>query len=256
MSSPPWRIAIVEDHPDSCQALADAVARMPDMSLTGTADDIDPGLALIQRTQPHVLVVDLGLPSGSGLALIREARHLLGGACATAVLTMTGNEAHLLKAIRAGANGYLFKSDDEATWQVGLRTLANGGGLLHHGLARHLVGEPAIRRDAQLRPLAELLAAGYSAGEAATRLALSEPQTAQHISRAYALLRTTTADLTRREAELLRLLDQGHSFRDSAGQMGIQESTAKTHAANIYQKLGASNLQEALYAARREHLLH
>lgn len=253
--TPPWRVAVIEDHPDSCQALADAVAQLPDMNLVGTADDIDEGLALIQRTQPHVLVVDLGLPSGSGLALIREARHLLGGACAAAVLTLTGNETHLLKAIRAGANGYMFKSDDEVTWQAALRTLANGGGLLHHGLARHLLGEPAISRDAQLRSVAELLSAGYSAGEAATRLAMSETEFALHISRAFALLRTTKADLTRRETELIRLLDQGFSFRDSAGKMGIQESTAKTHAANMYQKLGATNLQEALYAARREHLL-
>lgn len=121
MQAPLFRVAVIEDHPLSSHAFVSAVNSMPDMEVVGAAEDVDEGLALLRHTRPHLLVVDLGLPSGSGLALIREALHLYGTTCVSAVLTMTGNEAHLLKAIRAVASGYLFKSDDELSWSSNFR---------------------------------------------------------------------------------------------------------------------------------------
>lgn len=247
-------VAIVEDHTVFRQALAAAIAGAPDMAVAGMAEDVDEGLELLAAARPDVLLVDLGLPSGSGLALIHEARRHWGDACVCAVLTMTGNETHLLKAIRAGARGYLFKSDDELAWVTGLRTLANGGGLMHGSLAKHMLAVSDSKQDASVRPLFELLAAGYCLDEVACRLALTEQEAAIQIGRCYARIQDLAPGLSSREAELLGLLNQGCSFRQSAERMNIQESTAKTLAARAYQKLGASNLQEALYAARREHL--
>lgn len=254
MSSSKISVAIVEDHTVFRQALADAITSVPDLVVTGMAEDVDDGLGLLEEARPDVLLVDLGLPSGSGLTLIHKARRRWGDACTCAVLTMTGNEVHLLKAIRAGARGYLFKSDDQAVWLAGLRTLANGGGLMHNSLAKHALSALGMKHDATLRPVLELLAAGYSLAETADRLTLSAQEVAHHICRCYTHIQDATPGLSSREAELLGLLNQGYSFRQGAQQMHIQESTAKTLAARAYQKLGASNLQEALYAARREHL--
>lgn len=67
-------------------------------------------MSLLEQVCPNVLLVDLGLPSGSGLQLFHIVHAKAGVRCALAVLTVTGNEEHLLTAIGAGAKGYLFKS--------------------------------------------------------------------------------------------------------------------------------------------------
>lgn len=259
MSKPPWRVAVIEDHPALCHAFVAAVGASQDMTVVGTAGDIDDGLALLQQERPQLLVVDLGLPSGSGLYLIREASRLSDGTCASAVLTMTGNEAHLFKAIHAGANGYLFKSDDPSAWTSGLRTLARGGGLLFGGLAGYLLRDTSTRLVIQaydnVNPIVKHLAAGYNSSEIAAELKQTEPQMALHIRRCYAAVRKTGVQLAPREWELLHLLNQGYPFKQCALQMKVEETTVKTTAQRAYQKLDATNLPEALHAARREHFL-
>jgi DNA-binding NarL/FixJ family response regulator len=247
-------VAIVEDHPVLRQALADAIASVQNMILLGVAEDVDEGMSLLDGAHPDLLLVDLGLPSGSGLTLIHEAQRRWGPDCICAVLTMTGNEVHLLKAIRAGAKGYLFKSDDKITWLAGLNTIVNGGGLMHSSMARHVMSAIDLKWDASVLSVLELLAAGYCINETAERLTLTEKEIATLIFRCYARIQESTPSLSKREAQLLGLLNQGCSFKQGAERMSIQESTAKTLATRAYQKLGASNLAEALYAARREHL--
>ena len=254
MTLPSINIAIVEDHTIFRQAIAGTIESAQGMAVSWMAEDVDEGLHLLTESRPDILLIDLGLPSGSGLTLIHEARRRWGEACTCAVLTMTGNETHLRKAIRAGGKGYLFKSDDESVWLSSLRTLANGGGLLHGSLAKHLLNEQEIKLDDLSRQILALLAAGYCLNEAAERLSLTAHEVAIQVSRFYSRIQEAMPGLSTREAELLALLNQGFSFRQGAERMSIQESTAKTLASRAYQKLGATNLQEALYAARREHL--
>ncbi|WP_409524017.1 response regulator [Nitrincola sp. MINF-07-Sa-05] len=254
MSQSCINIAIVEDHTVFRQALAATIESTQDMVVSWVAEDVDEGLRLLTESRPDILLVDLGLPSGSGMTLIHEARRCWGDTCISVVLTMTGNETHLFKAIRAGAKGYLFKSDDESNWLSALSTLANGGGLMHSRLARHVLSEREIKLDDLSRQLLDLLAAGYCLNEAAERLSLTSHEAATQVCRCYARIQESMPGLSARETELLVLLNQGYSFRQGAQRMSIQECTAKTLAARAYQKLGATNLQEALYAARREHL--
>ena len=242
---------VVEDHPVFLQAFSEAIQEAPDIVIVASASDLDEGLKALETVRPDVLLVDLGLPSGSGLTLIHEARRRWGNGCASAVLTMTGNERHLLKAIRAGAKGYLFKSDESPVWLDCIRTLAARGGLICSGFSRHILNE---HQNLPGRDILELIAAGYNVNEASTRLGISEHAAFSLIGKCYETIQEASPGLSSREAELLVLLNQGSSFRQSAERMNIQECTAKTLATRAYQKLGANNLQEALYAARREHL--
>lgn len=256
MTTPATRVAIVEDHESFSRTLANIIDRTPGFSVCATVQDLDDAVAFVDHTCPDILLVDLGLPSGSGLALIHHAHRRWRGKCACAVLTMTGNEVHLCKAIFAGAQGYLFKSDDESVWVDGIRTLACGGGLIHAGLARHLAESQETHPLATVQNTIEFMAAGYRFREIALRMGLaSSEEVAIHVSRYYAWLRENSLHLSERESQLLELLNQGFSFKQSAQRMNIQESTVKTLATRAYQKLGANNLPEALYAARREHLL-
>lgn len=101
-------VAIVDDDPRYRSSIAHAVLSAPDMVLLGVADDLESGRALIDSAQPEVLLVDLGLPTGSGMELIRHAvEHL--PACDVMVITVFGDERHVIASIEAGATGYLLK---------------------------------------------------------------------------------------------------------------------------------------------------
>lgn len=273
----PVTVAVVEDHPEFRDALCTALAQVPGVQLLGVCKDQPAGLQLLQRTCPDVLLVDLGLPSGSGLALIRAAQQRWGTRCTSAVLTVTGNEEHMLTAVGAGAKGYLFKSDQAAEWCRTTVLLAQGQSPLHAGLAQEFLrhasasasasaprhgtsGEcealaAAVLPEAPARSLLQHIAAGYTCAEAAPKLGMSLADAGLQLRRVYQLFHQRGPELSQRELELLQLLNRGFAFKKCAELMGVSESTTKTHATRAYQKLGATNLQTALYEARVAGLL-
>jgi len=252
----PVQVAIVEDHPEFREALCQALSAVSDFQLLPVCKDLPAGLQLLAQQCPDVLLVDLGLPSGSGLGLIREAQRRWGTACTSAVLTVMGNEEHLFTAVAAGAKGYLFKSDQPADWQQAVQQLAQGQSPLQAKLAHaFLQREPAVPYDDATRALLEHVQAGYTSAEAAARLALSAVQAGLMVRSVFDQFLQRGPDLSPRELELLQLLNKGLLFKQCAELMGVSENTTKTQAARAYQKLGASNLQAALYEARAAHLL-
>lgn len=253
----PVTVAIVEDHLEFREALCQALGGSDQTQVVGVCKDLPAGLQLLERVCPDVLLVDLGLPSGSGLALIREATRRCGAACTSAVLTVTGNEEHLLTAIGVGAKGYLFKSDQPQDWLQTVRMLAQGQSPLHANLAQSFL-QLAIPADGFGEPALAVLqhiAAGYTAGEAATRLGISLFEVGTRMRSVYEQLRKEGPSLSTRELELLTLLNKGFAFRECATLMGVSESTLKTLAKRAYQKLDAGNLQTALYEARAANLI-
>jgi CheY-like chemotaxis protein len=95
-------VAIVEDHPEFRDALSAAVRDCPGVELLPVCRDLPAAVSLLERVCPDVLLIDLGLPSGSGLQLFHMVHAKAGVRCASAVLTVTGNEEHLLTTIVAG----------------------------------------------------------------------------------------------------------------------------------------------------------
>jgi DNA-binding NarL/FixJ family response regulator len=255
-----FSVAIVEDHPEFRDALSEAVGRCPDMRLLPVCKDLPAAVSLLEQVCPDVLLVDLGLPSGSGLQLFHMVQAKAGARCAPAVLTVTGNEEHLLTAMGAGAKGYLFKSDREVDWCHSIRLLASGQSPLHATLAQTLLdraGEPRVgSRDEATRTLLRYIAAGYTREEAADRLKVSPDTVGRRIRALYDAMALPRPNLSPREIQLLQLLNRGYPFKKCAELMGVSESTTKTQAARAYEKLSASNLQSALYEARQAGFLH
>lgn len=256
--SSPVTVALVEDHPEFTEALTHALKASEHHQLIGVAKDLNAGLQMIASLCPDVLLVDLGLPSGSGFDVIRAARRRWGERCTSAVVTMTGDENNLMKAVAIGAKGYLFKSDAAPQWLRDTSALAHGQSPLHSKIAQRLLhdlAQSAVHSEHPARDLLMHIASGYTIEEAAVQLSLTVTAAGQQVRSVYDLFLLSVPDLSPRELQLLSLLNKGYAFRTCAELMKVSESTTKTQAARAYQKLGASNLQMALYEARSSGLI-
>ena len=252
-------VVLVEDHPEFREHLGRALQGAGRYDLIGVCNDLPAGLALLEMRRPDLLLVDLGLPSGSGMALVRLAQRRWGAACTTGILTVTGNEEHLMVAVAAGAKGYVFKSDQAAQWLGTVDGLAAGQSPLHPKVAQRFLqalNDAGHAVQTQVHDVLTHVASGYTVDEAAARLGLSPWVAAELIRSVYDRLQVAVPDLSPRELELISLLNKGYAFRMCAELMGVSESTTKTHAARAYQKLGANNLQMALYEARMAGLIN
>jgi DNA-binding NarL/FixJ family response regulator len=162
-----------------------------------------------------VALVDLGLPDGSGIDLIREIRDR-HPAIQAVVTTVYDDDSHLVHAIAAGAHGYLLKDRDAEELIGQLRGIERGEAAISPAIARRILE--------QFRVHATFMAASDADGPA----------------------------LTVRETDVLRLIGRGLTLGEAAGVLAISSQTVATHVKNIYRKLGiASRAEAALEASRR-----
>jgi DNA-binding NarL/FixJ family response regulator len=206
VSTPGPTILIVDDHPVMRHGLTalleveDWVGRVE--QATTAADAAERAVTL----HPQLAVVDLGLPDGDGVELIRRIRRSVPD-CAVLVLTMTSEPATVRACLDAGASGYVLKSTAPATVVHSVRTVADGGLVLGPGVAAHTLdaGEPGRLRPPldrlsprDLRVLA-MVGDGRSNAQIARTLGLSEKTVRNRLS---AIL-TVTGVADRVQAALL-----------------------------------------------------
>src|ERR687897_3258452 len=133
------RLLIVDDHPLTRDALA-ALLTQGGFDVVGEAADGDEAIALAARLQPDLVLLDLSMPGLDGLSALPRLRAAAPG-CEVVVLTASGTEENLLSAIRAGAAGYLLKSEPPERIVGFLRGVANGEAALSGEVARRLLDE-------------------------------------------------------------------------------------------------------------------
>jgi len=216
------RVLIVDDDPSVLQPFAAAVAAADDMQVVGQAATLAAGLHLLRNTRPDMLLVDLGLPDGDGTTLIAEAARSLPD-CEAMVVTVFGDEAHVLAAIEAGATGYLLKDASPAEIVEQLRVLKAGGSPISAVIARQM-----LRR---------------SATWVQSRRGVAEPAV------------DGDANLSPREREVLELCAKGYSYEEIAPLLAVSRHTVTTFVKRIYRKLQVHSRTEAVYEARRMGLL-
>jgi DNA-binding NarL/FixJ family response regulator len=205
------RVAIADDHAVVRQGLRTFLELQDGMDVVGEAADGEEAVALVERTAPDVLLLDLVMPRVDGLEAIRRIRE-----CAPAtrilVLTSFADDRTVLPAVRAGAAGYLLKDVQPPELAGAIRTVHAGEALLAPAVATMLV---------------EQLAAEGGAGASSN----------------------SHGDLTPRELEVLAELARGRANKAIAFELGVSERTVKTHVSNILGKLGFSDrTQAAVYA--------
>jgi len=207
----PVCVLIVEDDERFRAAFAATIGGAPDMKLVGTASDLPQGLLLLRELKPDVLLVDLGLPSGSGIELIRFAHGHLPRTDVM-VVSVFGDEKHVMASLEAGATGYLLKDTQPADLAEQIRALHAGGSPI----------SPVIARQLLLR-----LAGGPTPAPGGE--ALLSPQ----------------------ERQVLTYSAKGFSFEEIARMLGVSRHTVMTYVKRSYRKLQVHSKTEAIYEARK-----
>jgi DNA-binding NarL/FixJ family response regulator len=204
-------VLIVEDDERFRAAFAGVIGAAPDLRLVGTAADLPQGLLLLRELKPDVVLVDLGLPSGSGIELIRYA-HVHLPATDVMVVSVFGDEPHVMASLEAGATGYLLKDTHPADLAEQIRTLHAGGSPISPVIARQLLVR--LAPDPTPSPDAD---------------ALLSPQ----------------------ERQVLTYSAKGFSFEEIARMLGVSRHTVMTYVKRSYRKLQVHSKTEAIYEARK-----
>lgn len=209
---PAIRVAIVEDDPEFRRRFASIVEQSEATLLVGAAATAKEGHALVDRHPADIYLVDLGLPDGNGIDLIRYIGRYRPDA-KSMVVTLFGDDDHIIRSIQAGATGYLLKDALPGEMERCLVELHGGGSPMSPVIARRLLRLFRIRETAP---------------SPATRNPLSE-----------------------REIEILTLVARGMSFGEIGDALDISAHTVTAHARKIYQKLSVHSRTEAVHEARQ-----
>lgn len=211
----PHTVLIVEDDLRLRASFAQAIRAAADLKLVGEADDLPDGLRLLEAMQPEVLLVDIGLPSGSGLELIRHAAKY-SPHCNVMVITVFAEEQVVVHCIEAGATGYLLKGSSPQDIAAQIRLLVAGGSPISPTIARRLLrrftgGRAAADNGPSLstqeQAVLSMSAKGYSYDEIARLLKLSPRTVETYVKRIYGKLQVHSKTAAVYEGRKLGLVD-------------------------------------------------
>ena len=228
-------VLVVEDDTSTREYFAEALRGDGGSYDVATAASLAEGIAALHRDPPDVILVDLGLPDGSGLDLIRSARRLSSDILAL-VITVFGDETSVIGALEAGAQGYLLKSEAPADLRESVRQVLSGGAPISPGIASHLLrrfqpGDEAEGEEGEERADGEEGQEGAEEQSSAHGEAEKRPR------------------LTRRERQVLGLMVQGLPYQEAAESLGLTRNTVVGHVKKIYRKLEVSSRGEAVFEA-------
>jgi DNA-binding NarL/FixJ family response regulator len=250
------QVLVVEDDPQTRAFFVQAVQQSSALQLCGEAASVAQGRALLLAMKqagqsPDVLLTDLGLPDGSGLELIRwVAAEFVG--CDSLVISMFGDEDHVLSSIEAGATGYLHKDSAPADIAASILQLKSGASPISPMIARRLLAKyqqlghasTAVQQEnAPIQPLAPLnigLFATNNVANGAVQCSTTKPG-----------LPDGMRMLSPRETDILEHIGRGFSYAEVARLKHVSVHTVQTHIKNIYAKLSVHNRSEAVYEATR-----
>ena len=212
-------VMVVEDDPVFLTRFCGIVASEPELALLAAVGDLASARHMLARRAPDVLLTDLGLPDGSGIDLIRETARA-HPQTDIMVISVFGDEGHVLASIEAGATGYILKDSLPEEFVGLIRQLRAGGSPISPVIARQLLK--------RFRPATSVPAASGA----------SPPAVAE-------------AGLSPRETEVLSLIAKGFNFAEIARLLTVSPHTITAHVKKIYQKLAVQSRGGAVYEATK-----
>ena len=208
------RVLLADDHQLMRSGIRLMLERETDLSVVGEANDGREAVALAKSLRPDVVVMDIGMANLNG---IEAAQQMTGDSpeIAIVMLSMHSDESYVLRALKAGARGYLLKDSAEADLIKAVHAVAGGKSFFSPAVSKVLL-------DDYVRKL---------------RRSGTED--------AYDLL-------TPREREVLQLIAEGKSNKDIANLLNLSVYTVESHRSNLMEKLNVRGLPELiLYAVRK-----
>lgn len=188
------RVVVVDDHPMVLRGTCEMLEMATDLAVVARGKDGDEALALVDSEKPDVLLVDINMPRRDGISVVKElrARKVPLG---IVLLTSADDETTILRALRAGANGYLLKTADEDEMHRAVRLAAKGQpAILQPEVTKAMMaswrqgesGEEALsEREVEIL---KTLAKDLSNKEIASRLGISDRTVQQHLSNIFSKL--------------------------------------------------------------------
>lgn len=181
------RVLLVDDHPVLRSGAAAILGTFPDIDVVASTGDPEAVTALVAEAAPDVVVLDLGLGTRNGVdlipGLVRTTRVL--------VFTATGTDVAIMRALDAGATGYLLKDATAEELAAAVRAAATGTAVYARAVAERML-DRGRRPDETLTPreldVLELLADGSTNRVIAGRLFMSESTVKTHLVRVFAKL--------------------------------------------------------------------
>jgi two-component system, NarL family, nitrate/nitrite response regulator NarL len=208
------RVVIADDHPLYREGVARSLSEDAAIEVVGQAQDAAGAVELSDRLAPDVLLLDISMPQGGGIAALREVMTRAKPP-RVAMLTASEEDDDVMQALKAGAQGYILKGVGSRELVSLVKDIAGGGSYVSPSLAARILN--AMRKG----------------GEAKAANPLD--------------------DLSKREEDILRLVAEGKSNKEVGRLLDLQEKTVKHYMTTILQKLHVRNRTEAALLAR-DHL--
>lgn len=202
----PYSVYVIEDHPIFYEGLYGVIDREADFDVIGCAPDAGTARDQLSAKRPDIIILDLGLPDGSGFDLIDFAKSVRPE---QKILVLSGLDKSLYacRAIRSGARGFLSK-DMAATRVVeAIRTILRGEVYLDHEVQQQMLAKSVGQAPEETDPLS----------------ALSD-----------------------RELDVYRLIGRGLTMQEIADCLFLSPKTVETYRAHVKRKLGLANSRELI----------
>lgn len=193
----PIRMVLADDHALVRAGVRALLQTLPDIEVVAETGDGREALTLIETHRPDVVLMDIAMPGMNGLEVAaRVAKDLPG--VRVIILSMHASEEYVLKALRAGATGYLLKDAATAELELAVRAAVRGETYLSPMISKHVIGD-YVRRVG---------------GEA-----------------------SSLEQLTPRQREILQLIAEGRTTKEIAHMLNISVKTVETHRAQLMERL-------------------
>jgi DNA-binding NarL/FixJ family response regulator len=210
------RILLVDDQSIVREGIRSMLSPEPDMMVVGEAQDGNAALRAVIELVPDVVLMDVRMPGMDGLTALERLKQI-SPRTSVIMVTLYDDPDYLMRAVSAGAAGYILKDANREDLIRAVRVTADGGAIVDPSMLPQLLGKMSAM--------------------------MAEPTPE--------IARMRLAELTERELEVLRLVAEGHTNQEIAAVLIISPTTVKTHVQNILQKLDVSDrTQAAVYAVR------